>query len=269
MCVSNNKAQFTGTKGYVGEAQTPGGLVHVLGYQNKAQNKVTGPNAMILHFPAKEAMTSANVINLENKTFLKEMCLLVETEISRGKGIQSNSHKVEIFESGAYTVVLSNKPTLINEALKSVPKEKRPDINPELMAWYEAAYPGYSVAVCCFSSDKETDAEQMFWWYKPMNEAELFFPAIDAHDGGVPNLAEKVLIDHTITCSIIELSSEARNIQDITHMHEKLGDNKKFFNDKLLGQSFRSQYVSNGDFVIAKEDLRKGNLNFKRVTPCI
>lgn len=269
MCISNSKADFSATKGYIGEAQTKEhGLVHVLGYQNSVKNKVDGPNAMILHFPAKELMGKNNVIDLgdKGKGYLKDLCEKFE-EKSRGltKGVYTNFAKVEIFETGIYTVVISNKPSLINEALKEIPENKRPDINPELMLWYEKNYPGYSVAVCCFDA-KEAKAEQLFWWYKPINEDELFFPAVDCHSGGLPQFNETVATDHMLTCAVLDFNPSAANVIKVKDLNDIYLDekNREFFSDKVMGNKHRVFNAVNGDFVIKKEDVRTGKPHFRR-----
>jgi hypothetical protein len=60
MCVSTDRAEFSGTTLYAGRRHHPQhGLIHVLGYQNTAANLATGPNAMLLHLPAIERPRSA------------------------------------------------------------------------------------------------------------------------------------------------------------------------------------------------------------------
>lgn len=63
MCVAAAPARFTGTILYHGlRNHAEHGRVHVLGYQNTAQNLAPGPNAMLLHLPAA-GMTRANFID--------------------------------------------------------------------------------------------------------------------------------------------------------------------------------------------------------------
>jgi hypothetical protein len=272
MCVSNSPASFNKTKGYIGEAKTKEhGLVHVLGYQNKVKNETNKPNAMILHFPAKESMGKNNVIDLgeKGKGLLNHMCYFYEERSKSGmKGIVSNSAKIEMFDTGIYTVIISNKPSLINEALKDVSENKRPEINLQLMQWYEDNYPGYSIAVCCFNTSEQTNADPLFWWYKPMNESELFFPAIDCHTGRVPDLTAKVDVDHVLTCSVSEFAPEATDLNKLNKSYFVNEANQEFFPEKFNGANFETMFGQiNGDFVIKKDDVKKGLSNFNRIAP--
>lgn len=270
MCISNDPADFKNTKGYIGEARLKDlGLVHVLGYQNQVQNKSTGPNAMILHFPSKEAMGKKNVIELgdEGANLLNHYCNQFSSSFSRGtKSVASNG--VEIFKTGIYTVVISDKPTLINSALSAIPKKIRPSIHPELMAWYEKVYPGYSIALCCFDNKELVSANPLFWWYKPINEDELFFPAIDAHEGGVPDLSKKVTIDHVLTCSVIDFSCPEKTT-DVAHLKSSLPtETHKFLPDTIMGKAYQNlDSQMNGDFIIPKSRLREGHSLFDRRKP--
>ena len=278
MCISSKPANFNQTKGYIGEAVTKEhGLVHVLGYQNKVQNKVEVPNAMILHFPASEPMSAKNVIELgdKGKGLLNYFCDYYNNEPkTRGfKNIATNGVKksVEIFDTGIYTVVMSNKPSLITEALKEVPEEKRPDIHPELMDWYEAHYPDWPVAVCCFNSKdtSEVKADPLYWWYKPMNEDELFFPAVDCHSGGLPNLDAKVDVDHILTCGVLEYEAghTMRNMGDYKNRFMD-SNHMEYFVDNIIGQSFQDlSEQTNGDFIIKKSKVKNTICAFERVKP--
>ncbi len=61
-------ADFTNTVGYVSEIEKDGKTVHVLAYQNVAQNKSSGGNAMFLPIPAKKGtMSEKNIV--ETKGF--------------------------------------------------------------------------------------------------------------------------------------------------------------------------------------------------------
>lgn len=226
---------------------------------------------MILHFPAREAMGKENVIDLgeKGKGVLDIMCNPFKQHHSRGlKGLVSNSVKLEIFNTGIYTVVMSNKPSLISQALQLVPENKRPAISPQLIQWYEDNYPGYSVAVCCFDNQEAQGAQPLFWWYKPMNPQELFFPAVDCHSGQIPDLTKKVEVDHLLACAVkgIDSSANGARVFDKASLIEE--PFQEYFPERIVGADYTfSPPLNNGDFIISKTDVLTGKMKFKRVPP--
>jgi hypothetical protein len=233
MCCSvspNIEVRFSDTILYAAEVTDPrGGVVHVLGYQNRAQNNVnrlsaapknllaklkglfiptnkenTG-NAMILPFPAVPGtMSRENVLDTENcPDVLKDIAEAVKPVTENLFLSQSASfgpsRAVQIFEAaGIYTVVLADDARAIPEALDRVPKEKRPALNPELFEAYAEWYPDWTIALCCFNNEEAQEALPMLWWYEPMFPEQLFLPALDCHTGDVPDLTTNVAVDHTL-----------------------------------------------------------------------
>ena len=61
MCVSAASASLSNTIVYCGLAEKNGRVVHVMGYQNRAENLAAGPNCMILHLPAVGPMSPDNM----------------------------------------------------------------------------------------------------------------------------------------------------------------------------------------------------------------
>jgi len=271
MCCSSYAAKFTGTIGYIGETQHPNhGLVHVLGYQNKAKSLVTAPNAMILHFNAAEPMGPENVIDLGDrggKRILNDWKKRMFPE--RGYKMSSRglskgfTNSVKVFDTGIYTVVMSAKPSLIGEALQQVPEHKRPTINPELLSWYETTYPGWTIAVCCFQNIEEIEADPLFWWYKPAFENRFHFPAIDSHDGTPPKFHHEtgrewtVWSDHVILMGsdrFEEGGSAERLKEDYRDIFPEAS--RAFFPNRLLAMRY-DRRLPNGDFMIQVDDVRK------------
>src|SRR5687768_13750503 len=145
MCVCLGPARLSNTILYVGESTREGKLVHVLGYQNTAQNLAFAAtsvpsgtpagNAMILPFPAAAPMGKDNVLDTSGcKGILKDIAEAVKP---RSKGMRSLGDEdfgvcfaspVEVFDTGIYTVVLARDPRDIPAALARVPAEKRPDL---------------------------------------------------------------------------------------------------------------------------------------------
>ncbi len=233
MCCSVSpdvEVRFSETILYAAEVvNLQGKTVHVLGYQNRAQNNVAGfnlmpkgiwkklknvftptrqttGNAMILPFPAvPRTMSKANVLDTEKcPHILKDIADAVQPpppilqSLSIGRSL-SQPAAVEIFEAaGIYTVVLAQDARAIPDALDQVPKDKRPKLNPELFEAYAKWYPDWTIALCCFNNNEAQEALPMLWWYEPMNPEILFLPALDCHTGSVPSLHSSVQVDHTL-----------------------------------------------------------------------
>lgn len=262
MCISAKPAEFTGTKGYIGEALYQGQLVHVMGYQNEAKNLIAGANALILPIPSKTPITKENVLDLgdKGKNLLNRLTsdYFLPRENSRGITLNAVTKSVRMFKSGIYDIVVSEKPSLIFEALKSVHEEKRPDISAELLQWYEDFYPGWSIAVCCFNTQEKVESAPMFWWYPPKDETNLFFPGMDGHKGSVPDLNSLVKVDHKIILGSqwFEEKGSAQPLRDGYYDQMVDSDLRPLFSSKILGRRFWGK-LKNGDFKISAESLRK------------
>ncbi len=202
MCMTGRPAELSDTFLYAGEAIRDGRMVHVIAYQNKASSR--GPNAMILPIPSKSPMGPENIIDTRAyPDFLKEMSTLFQHDgIRRGvrsKSVALLSSRVQVFESGSYTVVLADNANSIPEALSQVAEKKRPSIGAELMSSISSIYPEWPVAVCCWAGTVK--AEPLLWWYDPMDDTRLFAPSLDAHDGRGPTFGS-VAVDHTVMFGI-------------------------------------------------------------------
>ena len=265
MCVSNSPAEFTETLGYVGEALKDGDLVHVIGYKNRAKNLSSGPNAMILHFPADVAMNKDNVIEVKNKGLMNKLTSpfrRISSSRSMTKSVTNSAPKVEIFETGNYTVVLTNKPTLAYEALESVPENKRPTMNKALLEWYEKTYPNWTIAICCFDNTEMVEADALFWWYKPMDKEHLIFPAIDSHRGGIPSKTTEVDVDHIISFSSLELNKSEKGLSLGEYKDYFLEEhNRDFFPSRVVGKDLTSRRLINGDFWIKVSDVTEDKID--------
>ncbi len=66
-CCSLDFAEFTNTVGFVSELEKDGKRIHLLGYENTAQNGATGGNAMFLPIPAVPGtMSEKNIVDTSN-----------------------------------------------------------------------------------------------------------------------------------------------------------------------------------------------------------
>lgn len=279
MCCSLGPARLSRTILYGAEVilEDGGGLVHVVGYQNKAQSLIPSSsghsgNAMILPFPAVHgSMTKANVIETEDCPNILEDLARAVTPPTRGGAygslglVGSRAARVEVFNTGIYTVVLATDASLIPEALDQVPDEKRPPFNEAIFDAYADWYPGWSVALCCFNNREAKDSTPMLWWYDPRNTEELFLPALDCHTGDVPTLGAKVTLDHTIVVGSHQMAGMAImpvNYSDVLPLHVR-----PYLLNRVVGTQLPPMQVPNGDFFVDVSDLRNGKFDMDRRDP--
>jgi hypothetical protein len=267
MCCTFRQARLKNTILYGAEAEVGGKLVHVLGYQNQAENLSPGANAMILPFPARAEMGPSNVVDVSGcKHVLKLYALTIDPptrsfakSASRG-GLLLGSRSVQVFESGMYTVVLADDARDIAGALYQVPDSKRPKVNEEILEAYAAWYPRWPIALCCFESRREVKADPMIWWYEPKDESRIFTPALDAHDGRKPSLSARVELDHVVCYgSLIEPAGD----RIPTRLEEDLPDAARpYLATRLAGQAYHGSRMPNGDFWMPVRRLRGHSKSF-------
>ena len=218
MCCTFRPAALSKTILYSGEAEHERRLVHVIGYQNRARNLHDGPNAMILPFPAAKAMGPRNCLETTSlRWMMNDLAESVRPPPRRAfggemRGMKLGSAKaVTVFDSGEYTVVLAEDARDIPSALSRVHPAKRPDLNEEIFDAYAKWYPDWPVALCCFLSRKEVEAEPLLWWFEPKDDKVLFAPALDAHTGHAPDLKAQVQVDHSVVFGST-LSSRGKSV---------------------------------------------------------
>ena len=273
MCVCANAAELSGTILFGGRRLHPvHGRVEVLGYQNTAVNRAAGPNAMLLHLPAR-SVTSAQFLDVGRcDQVLRDLAAAaVPPQVFRGVGQvvdwMEGGGRVEVFEHDVYTVVLADRASDIPRALGLVPERKRPRVNPELLAFYEGCFPHHPVVLCCFDNADAKQAKPLMLWYHPLDEERLVLPAIDCHTGAAPDLRATVLTDHTVvfaTDAAPEGWGNPVGYRQAKKMREKL---RAFLPERVMGARF-SEMLPNGDFAIAHDDLVRGSLGrVERLVP--
>ena len=205
MCISASAAELSGTILFAGRRlHRVHGWVEVLGYQNTAANQAAGPNAMLLHLPARK-VTSAQFLNVGRcDKVLRDMASAVQA-VGAGRSLSDEvdwmgGGRVEVFERDIYTIVLADRATDIHipRALERVPERKRPVVSHDLLTFYADCFPSYPVALCCFDNAEAMQAKPLMLWYRPLDEERLVLPAIDCHTGAAPDLAASVRTDHTV-----------------------------------------------------------------------
>jgi len=273
MCVSAGAAELSGTILFAGRRlHRVHGWVEVLGYQNVAVNLAAGPNAMLLHLPARK-VTSAQFLDVGRyDRILRDMAVAALPTMGRGRSLSAEvdwmgSGRVEVFEHDIYTVVLAERATDIPRALERVPARKRPTVSCELLEFYADCFPRHPVALCCFDNAEVIQAKPLMLWYRPLDEERLVVPAIDCHTGAVPDLKASVRTDHTVifaTDRAIEGWGEPVSYSQAGQMRHDL---RAFLPEQVLGEQF-TETLPNGDFAIAHEDLVRGDLErIERLVP--
>lgn len=217
MCCSVSESSMSNTLIYVGEGQRDNKLVHVIAYQNKAENLSNGPNAMVIPFPAGVPMNEQNVIDTSNfKSFLSDITEATRrsrrrsASFSKSMMLGNSCDEALVFDVGSYTVVLADSVEKVSAAMNRVTEKKRPIISEEFLIGYGKLYPDQPIAVCCWNGSIE--AEPLLWWYEPKNSEVLFVPTMDAHDGKSPNVEMNVYTDHNISAGSSVYSSSADQV---------------------------------------------------------
>lgn len=211
MCVCAAPARLSNTILYAGIARRRGTPVHVMGYQNRAQNLAEGANCMLLHIPSAAPMDPDNMVDTSPcPSVLEDLVRWLApgpppdlASLGAVPGA-APAPVVHVFQKGIYTVVLSNRWDLAHAALAQVPARQRPAISAELLRFYGERFPGWHLALCCFDNREVATSTPLLWWYEPLFPRTLMAPAIDAHTGAPPDLAADVRRDHRVVFGAIE-----------------------------------------------------------------
>jgi hypothetical protein len=272
MCVSIEEAAFSGTIIYVGEVEIEGKVFNVLGYGNKAKNLSNSPNAMLLHFPAKNNLTKDSILDMsECKDILELMKDITDTGVSgmaRGLSLSMpEARSVEFIQHGIYDILIAHNAKDIPSALEQISPEKRPQLKTELFDFYSETFPDWAIALCCFNNKDVAGSDPLFWYYEPKDEVDFFvFPAVDAHDGGLPNLDIQVDRDQYLVFGSYHMN---KSTGFSNWIKEDLPEAvQPFITNQIVGVQVPNRggkLRANGDFVVGKEDARMGNLALGKV----
>jgi hypothetical protein len=288
MCVSVAPAQFSRTIVYGGEVSKLG--LQVIGYQNTVQDRRgdlgswlsglrfgpggartgrQGGNAMLLHFPAAEAMSPANMLDTQAcPHLLEDLARQFEPPgpIPAGPPSRSAMPSVQVFTHGIYDVVLARDARYVVEALALVRADKRPPTNAALFQTYSSWFPDWPVALCCFNNREAARAEPLLWWYRPRNPNFAFAPALDAHNGRPPDLRRTVRVDHTVI-----FGSDRYNWQDRGRSpyfrQPPPAELRPYLPWSITGQRLQGNSFLNGDFVCDLSAAESGRFVMKRLSP--
>lgn len=255
MCVSIFPAEFFGTTIMGNLAMHPQhGEIMVIAYENTAENRHSGANAMLLHFPSRYHMSQENFVSTEGASNILADMRKAATPITRGGRLSGEITKgfVEIFKHGIYTVVLTDDASQIPNALHRVPVEKRPGLNQKLFDWYAKHYKGYGVALCCFNNRDAKQATPLMVWYTPQNPGLIELPAIDCHTGETPYVSSKVYVDHWLILSSYKMPRRLGS--DVNYQDNLPREIIPFLPSRVIGRKYQG-YMANGDFAIETANL--------------
>lgn len=265
MCVTSDLAELLGTKIYLGQKITYERLINVLAYQNKPVNLSTGPNAMILHIPARAQMTQANNLNTQGCGNLLDDMIRSTIPVTRSGGMSKSfsiSERALVYESGIYTIVQARNADAVYDALSRVPTNKRPIISRELLQYFNQTYKGWTIQLCCFDNKDTAKADPLMWWYEPMDTSTFVLPGIDSHDGGVPNFQQPVNRDTYLIFGSDNFPRGIGHQVDYTDNIPSL--TRSFLPEKVIATSIRGN-TPNGDFVLSGNDVAQNNLSNLRI----
>lgn len=262
MCISATPGDFSNTQIFMGRLPHPEDQyreVEVMLYQNHAQSFV-GANALILHVPTTGSFGPENFLDFSNcPSVLDDMVDAVRPR-SRGLGTRSFgdvAKSVQIFDVGLYTVVLSTKASLIDQALQQVHASKRPIISVELLEFYEQSFPGWPLAVCCFNNAGLTKSQPIGVWYDPMFPDMIRAPGLDAHTGGAPDLTRPVDVDHWIFVSVPNMQ---RHTSQPVYYRDQIPQHlNAFLPRNVMGFMFKREW-RNGDFCLPIKAASQGSI---------
>jgi hypothetical protein len=269
LCVTLSEAELSSTTLVLTATTHPktGQPVHSLLYQNTVQNLSAGPTAMLLHFPAIEAMDQGNCIPTDEfPECVADIRKAIEPP-AISKGFRSAersmdlSEPVHVFDVGIYTVVLSKSIDAIPQALERVRPDRRPALNPTIFAWYKAHFPGWSFALCCFNNRQAAQASPLlFWYYPPPASDRVMLPGIDAHTGHAPDLLDLVDVDHTI---VLGSDKPRIGLAKVRYSDSIPAYERAFLPSYVIGRHQKGRR-QNGDFIVSMKTLETGTLEIAR-----
>jgi hypothetical protein len=265
MCCSLRPAKLTNTVLYAASAMNEGRHVHVMGYQNRAENLSKGPNAMLLPIPSTVAMGPDNMLDTTAaKAILKDYAQAVRPPPTLSpnpgfRGVARAAAPVQVFDKGSFTVALAERASDLPGAIGRIPVNKRPEINEDIFAAYDRLYPGWKMALCAW--DGTLEAEPLLWWYEPLDSTRLFMPALDAHDGRPPRIGADVAMDHSVVVGrVTNPFGNQVLFRDALPKHLT-----PFLATQVVGRQYDGMSMKNGDFICSMSDLGAGDI--LRVAP--
>ncbi len=302
MCVSFERAEFNGTSIGVFEVKQPEGrMVHSTYYQtdspksgerrysgikirkseleigkwykpfsdlraepDRSDSTSTG-KALCLNIPAGSPLGPENFIhNPDVRTFDYLRGLLFPELSTFGGPVYRGSFRQEVrlFDHDEFTIAVAENPTDILSVVEKIAPNKRAAVNPELLEFYQKAYPDSQFAMAFYDSSQGAARLRIALQYAPLNPDEFFFPAVDnqdatgVHTGGAPKDID-VQRDHTLYWGFDgDGLTEGIGVSLPAYFRKSLAASE-WLPQRVFGtEAYKSAVTGNGDFVISKGDAR-------------
>lgn len=238
MCITSGPAELSKTKIMSIKLDDD---YHLLAYSNSVENLSNKPNSMILAVPG--TLTQKDFY--DTTAYAKFMDEIEEhwPPRSRGlsKGFDSDTLSFENFQLGMYNIFVSDSAHLIGDAISKLSENERPTISSELLNFFQTHYEGWSFVICCFNGNKKVETQPIMFKYKPFDKKMLYFPGMDSHTGGAPDLTKNVRVDHF-------LISEYNKFPHFEFEENKVPDilkNKHFFGNFEKGRELNGDWYLN------------------------
>lgn len=228
MCITTLDASLSNTYVGVWDIDHPDwGYRHVLAYENTPKNLSDAPNCMLLHIPSSSSLLPDHIINTENDpTFLSQMAKsLIPEESGYARTVDFSPKRNFVVEMGIYHLALLNivNEEALQEALESIPKEKRPIISPDFMQFYAQTFPGFPLLLCCFNNKEAKKASPIMVHFAPLFPDTFLFPTLESH-GQVPEVGSQQIFHQTIVTGSQQLMSPGNGFEsfDLSGISESL-----------------------------------------------
>jgi hypothetical protein len=200
MCITSSIAELHNTIIGSWDIQHPTyGYRHVLAYQNEPVNLAAGANCMFLHVPTANPLIPNQLVDTSKSPRLLAQLLADLKPKPKPKectrSLSGGAEQNHIVKMGVYHVALLNdlSETAALETLSQIPEDKRPVIAPHFFEFYAKTFPKYRLVLACFNNTDLKTASAILVHYVPLFPKKLFFPLLEAHDGGLPRLGEYML----------------------------------------------------------------------------
>jgi hypothetical protein len=234
MCITMSAAQLSGTRLFAG--QFTDGRRSLI-YQCSAESEQ--PNTLMFVVPTKGKLGEKNFINLEAVPELLDLFVdayqAKKHEGGRSKTlVRSLGENVGFAQVGGWAVTYSNGGSYeeILALIESLPADKRPEANPEVIKGFaDLGLPFVIAGFAATSGGRSWGSEKQelhplgLWYTDPIDEDYLSFPMLDGH-GSFPKEQGRVMRDHYTFASIegvvsgeshyeVNLASELRSCPEL------------------------------------------------------